>query len=336
MEEKQSINTSAPTDLVVEQGQTPYTPAPQAETTDVEVEIQTPNTSSAVEEQRDVSGSIKRSASPNSDARDVSMKVDNNSHYISLYNQAIDKIFENYTTFTSFHNPKHFKSPKSSVKSDTDTCREQFLSFMSINFPKFDNIDVVQGELFLNNVEKVRQFIKLMEVAMKDSQIVVTLHDIKKKYLFSDSDSDYCICERLFMAILLAIQMLHCPTPSPDREYTLKFKFASTSFIISSLQQSSIKCAKNSVMSNLKSKDDPVAANIFNFDLRYLEPKPQSEQLKAGGSKSRRRHRRHYKSKHARKTRRRRGRKSKPKTHRRRSARHSRIRKHKKYTSRVG
>jgi hypothetical protein len=478
MEQEQSPDTPASTAVenypVVEE-QSPDTPASTGVKTDLD--------QVAVAAQKDASDSVKRSASPNSDARDVSMKVDNNSHYISLYNEAIDKIFENYTTFTSVHNPKHFKSPKSSVKSDTDTCREQFLSFMSINFPKFDNMDVVQGIPFNEIEKKVKQFIKLMEVAMKDSQIVVTLHDIKKKY--SSYDSDHCISEKLFMAILLAIQMLHCPTPSPGREYTLKFKFATTSFIISSLQQSSIKCAKNIVMSNLKSKDDPVAANIFNFDLRYLEPKPQSEQLKyktwlidtilrrlknggiininyqdseneikekvthllegielsketydavnifldkmetkikndkfvfelhdtigyldrdasskrcdnieyflslikglvdyindppmkesgfvyiplfmytakieagggfmrsnnacgkvnvnitpiKGGSKSRRRHRRHHKSKHSRKTCRRRGRKSKPNTHRRRSARHSRIRKHKKYTSRVG
>jgi hypothetical protein len=205
---------------------------------------------------------------------------------------------------------------------------------MSNNFPNFNNMDLVQGIPFPDIVEKVRQFINKMDVKMTNTgnNIVVTLHDIKKKYL--SYDSDHCISEKLFMAILLAIQMLHCPTPSPDRKYNLKFKFASTLFTISrsSLHQSSIKCAKNSIMSNLTSNDDPVAANIFDFDLTALEP----EQLKAGGSKSRRRHRRHHKSKHARKTHRRRGRKSKPKTHRRRSARHSHIRKHKKYTSRVG
>lgn len=349
--ETQTPDTSAPTDPVVEQGQTPDTPAP---TDPVVQQGQTPDTSSAVEEQRDVSDSVKRSASPK---RGVSMKVDNDSNYISLYNQAIDKIFKNYNdaTFTlyqdpkyfstldspspSYHdflNPKHFKSPNSLSKSATDTCREQFLSFMSNNFPNFNNMDLVQGIPFLDIVEKVRQFINKMDVKMTNTgnNIVVTLHDIKTKY--SSYNTDHCISERLFMAILLAIQMLHCPTPSPDREYTLKFKFASTLFIISSLQKSSMQCTKNSEISNLKSNDDPVAANIFDFDLRYLKPKPRSEQLKTGGSKSRRRHWRHHKSKHARKTHRRRGRKSKPKTHRRRSARHSRIRKHKKYTSRVG
>jgi hypothetical protein len=353
VEQEQTLDTPAPsaetTDVEVEK-QTPYTPAPSAETTDVEVEKQIPDTSSAVEAQSD---SVKRSASPKRDARGVSMKVDNDSNYIKLYNEAINKIFKYYNDaiFTlyqdpryfrtldspslSYHdllNPKHFKSPNSLSKSATDTCREQFLSFMSDNFQNFNNMDLVKGIHFLDIVEKVRQFIKKMDVKMTNNNIVVTLHDIKTKY--SPYDTDHCISERLFMAILLAIQMLHCPTPSPDRQYTLKFKFASNLFITSSLQKSSMKCTNNSGMSNLKSNDDPVAANIFDFDLRYLKPKPQSEQLKTGGSKSRRRHRRHHKSKHVRKTRRGRGRKSKPKpkTHRRRSARHSRIRKHKKYT----
>jgi len=354
MEQEQSPDTPASTAVenypVVEE-QSPDTPASTGVKTDLD--------QVAVAAQKDASDSVKRSASPKSDARGVSMEVDNDSRYITLYNEAINKIFKDYIIYTSVHNPKHFKSPNSSSKSATDTCREQFLSFMSNNFQKFNNMDLVQGKPFLDIVEKVRQFIKLMEVDMTgtdtDSQIVVTLHDIKTKYSFYDTD--HCISEKLFMAILLAIKILHCPTPSDEREYTLKFKFAPSLFGKSSLQQSSIKCTNNSVMSNLKSNYDPVAANIFNFDLTRLKPDSKQSSFhdsnndsnisdlaallgptQAGGSKSRRRHRRHHKSKHVRKTRRGRGRKSKPKpkTHRRRSARHSRIRKHKKYTSRVG
>jgi hypothetical protein len=333
VEPEQPLDTSAPppeTTNVLEEKKTPDTSAPPPETTDVLEEKQTLDTSAptavdadsvAVAAQGDVS--VKRSASPKSDARDVNKKVDNNSHYITLYNEAINKIFKYYTTYTSFHNPKQFRSLKSSLKSDTDTCRNQFLSFMSDNFWNFDDMNVVQAEdnsaarIFHMIVEKVKQFINLMEVEMKDNQIVVTLHDIIKKLSSTSSVPDYCISEKLFMAILLAIQILHCPTPSA--EYTLKFKFAPSLFGKSSLQQSSIKCTNNSVMSNLKNKDDPVAANIFDLKLRHLQKPPL--ELKAGGSKSRRRHRRHHKSKHARKTRRGRSRKFKLKTHRRRSAR---------------
>jgi hypothetical protein len=308
-----------------------YTPAPLPlpETTNVVEEKQTLDTSAptavdtdpvAVAAQGDVS--VKRSASLKSYAIGVGNKVDNNSHYITLYNEAINKIFKNYTTYTSFYNPKQFISPKSSLKSDTDTCRNQFLSFMSDNFLNFDNMDVVVAEdnsestTFFTIVEKVKQFIDLMEVEMKGKQIVVTLHDIIKKLSSTSYESNHCKSEKLFMAILLAIQILHCPTPSAGREYTLEFKFAPSLFGPSRLQKTSKTCSGNKTIS---SSNDPVAANIFKLELRYL-PKPPLE-LKAGGSKSRRRHRRHHKSKHARKTRRGRSRKFKLKTHRRRSAR---------------
>jgi hypothetical protein len=343
------------------------------------------------------------------------IKFDRN--YLVLYNEAIDKIFKNYTEFTSVHNPKHFRlveledvyyptdyplvddeeltdkfvnqkkaddETKKKVKDEMKLCRKKFLDFMHKNlydsFEKsFKGLNGADKYLsFEDIVKKVHQFINLMEVKMTgtdtdtDSQIVVTLHDIINKSSSTSSVPNYCISEKLFMAILLAIQKLHCPTPSPDRQYTLKFEFAPSLIGKSSLHQSSIKCSNNNdVMSNFKNKEDPVAENIFNFDLTRLTPKmlpalvvsePYSthsyfhdsdsdsninsnisdlaaplDPTQAGGSKSRRRHRRHHKSKHARKTRRGRGRKSKPKpkTHRRRSARHSRIRKHKKYTSRV-
>ena len=268
---------------------------------------------------------------------------------------------------------------KNKVKDEMKLCRKKFLDFMKKNLSDnfetlFRGLDDADKYLSFDAiVKKVHQFINLMEVKMTgtdtDSQIVVTLHDIIKKFSSTSSVSDYCISEKLFMAILLAIQMLHCPTPSPENTYLLKFKFSDINFLVlGGLHQSSNKCADKNIMSTFKNKNDPVAANIFDFDLTRLQPKmlpalvvsePYSEQssfhdsdsnisnlaaplepspdtIQVGGSKSRRRHRRHHKSKHARKTHRRRGRKSKPKTHRRRSARHSRIRKHKKYTSRVG
>jgi hypothetical protein len=297
----------------VEEKQTLDTSAPTAVDTDPV----------AVAAQGDVS--VKRSASLKSYAIGVGNKVDNVSHYITLYNEAINKIFKHYTDYTiytSYHNPKQFISPKLSLNSDTDTCREQFLSFMHMNFSEFFNTtgSVDASTTFLTIVKKVKQFIDLMEVEMKGNQIVVTLHDIIDKLSSTSYESNHCKSEKLFMAILLAIQMLHCPSPSTEKEYTLKFKFAQSLLGPSRLQKTSKTCSGNKkISSSYDPSYDPVDENIFNLELRYL-PKPPLE-LKAGGSKSRRRHRRHHKSKHARKTRRGRSRKFKLKTHRRRSAR---------------
>ena len=311
----QPLDTSTPlpdTTNVVEEKQTLDTSAPTAVDTDPV----------AVAAQGDVS--VKRSASLKSDAIGVGVgnKVDNVSHYITLYNEAINKIFKDYTIYTSYRNPKQFTSPKLSLNSDTDTCREQFLSFMHMNFSEFFNTtgSVDASTTFLTIVKKVKQFIDLMEVEMKGNQIVVTLHDIIDKLSSTSYESNHCKSEKLFMAILLAIQMLHCPSPSTEKEYTLKFKFAQSLLGPSRLQKTSKTCSGNKkISSSYDPSYDPVDENIFNLELRYL-PKPPLE-LKAGGSKSRRRHRRHHKSKHARKTRRRRSRKFKLKTHRRRSAR---------------
>ena len=73
------------------------------------------------------------------------------------------------------------------------------------------------------------------------------------------------------MAILLAIQMLHCPTPSPENTYLLKFKFSDINFLVlGGLHQSSNKCADKNIMSTFKNKNDPVAANIFDLDSQMV------------------------------------------------------------------
>jgi hypothetical protein len=325
----------------------------------------------------------------------MAAKIDFDRNYLVLYNEAVNKIFKNYTKITSSHNPKHFRlleledvydptdyplvddeelepefvekkkvddEIKNKVKNEMELCRKKFLDFMKKNLSdnfetSFRGLDDADKYLSFDAiVKKVHQFIHLMEVKMTgtdtDSQIVVTLHDIIKKFSSTSSVSDYCISEKLFMAILLAIQMLHCPTPSPENTYLLKFKFSDRSLLYDSgLRRSSNRCADKNIMSTFKNKNDPVAANIFDFDLTRLKPKmlpalvvsvPDSKQssfhdsnidsnisdlaalldpTQASGSKSRRRHRRHHKSKHARKTRRGRSRKFKLKTHRRRSAR---------------
>ena len=199
------------------------------------------------------------------------MDIDNNLHYVILYNTAIDKIFKGYTTLNSFHNPKHFKFAVSSPKNDTDECKKNFLSFMQKNFSEFVNTtgSVDASTTFLTIVEKVKQFIALMEVkTMTGNKIVVTLHDIIDKLSFTRFDSDHCKSEKLFMAILLAIQMLHCPSPSTEREYTLKFKFAPSLLGRSGLQKSSITCSGDKTIS---SSNDPVAANIFRLETLVLD-----------------------------------------------------------------
>ena len=39
----------------------------------------------------------------------MASKIDFDKKYLVLYNEAVNKIFKNYTNFTSFHNPKHFR-----------------------------------------------------------------------------------------------------------------------------------------------------------------------------------------------------------------------------------
>ena len=206
------------------------------------------------------------------------MDINNNSRYVTLYNTAIDKIFKGYTTLTSFHNPKHFRISSSSPVRDTDTCRKQFLSFMYNNFSDFVNTtgSVDAPTTFFTIVEKVKQFIALMEVKTMtaDNQIVVTLHDIIDKLSSTSVDSHHCKSEKLFMAVLLAIQMLHCPSPSTERDYTLKFKFAQSFFGKSRLQKSSVICSGSEIGDDV---EDPVAANIFGFDINALQQEQAQE-----------------------------------------------------------
>ena len=205
------------------------------------------------------------------------MNIDNSSHYVNIYNHAIDKIFKDYDTLTSVYNQKHLKYSILSPKRDTDTCRKQFLSFMLSNFSNLVNMtgSVDASTTFLTIVEKVIQFIESMEVKTTGNQIVVTLHDIIDKLSSTSFDSDHCKSEKLFMAVLLAIQMLHCSSDN----YSLVFKFAKSFIGPSGLQKTSKTCSGSK--QPISSSKDPVAENIFGFDTTALKPvlQQQPEQL---------------------------------------------------------
>jgi hypothetical protein len=177
-----------------------------------------------------------------------------------------------------------------------------------------------------NVIEYVTRFIRLMTVINITSQIDVTLHDIVDKITSTTSMTNYCISEKIFMAILLAIKILRSNYP-----YDLVFKFSPSAIGKSKLQDSSFRCSGGKEIASR----DPVGSNFFELEPEYIFPLEYNSSddrdigvgsyedpiTLNGGKKSRRRYRRHRIFK------------SKSKTHRRR--RNSRIRKHKKYTSQI-
>jgi hypothetical protein len=167
------------------------------------------------------------------------------------------------------------------MNGDMDKCKQKFLKFMQNNF---SNLPVMYKGIQTNAtfyiiVKKVKEFIDSMEVKLikdvttKVTTISVTLHDIIKKLTFTSFDSDHCKSEKLFMAVLLAIQRLHCPTPSDGNDYTLTFEFAPSLLGPSGLQKTSKTCSEGNV--EIDASKDPVDANIFGFVLTALEQVPQ-------------------------------------------------------------
>ena len=224
--------------------------------------------------------------------------------YVGLYNLAILQIFSSTTMneifvmndtinltkdnkmlfkVTSLQEYKTTAVQRSSIELKTKTIedeynamaqkRDNFLDFMRQNFPEID-------ELTLRGVIKknVEEFIRLMEVKPKfprqgNITIEVTLHDIIDKMSSTEFGSEHCVSEKVFMAILLAIQTLRYPTP--NNSYTLVFKF-SKSFLLgkSGLQRSSVICSKNNEITN---SNDPVAKNIFKLNIsKLLQIKPKA------------------------------------------------------------
>jgi len=150
--------------------------------------------------------------------------------------------------------------------------RDDFVVFMQANFREITNNGVSGASTLQAITQNVTKFIGLMQVKptfprQGSITIEVTLHDIIDKSSSTSFDSDHCKSEKIFMAILLAIQMLHYPTPSPSNEYNLVFKFAKSLFGKSGLEKSSITCSRNRLTSALS---DPVAANIFRLDTKEL------------------------------------------------------------------
>ena len=221
-------------------------------------------------------------------------------NYVSLYNTAIDKIFEGYNKSFSVadkldhygrgvfrQNPKHFQYSDSSMNGDMVKCKQTFLTFMQDNF---SNLSVMYKGILTNAtfyiiVKKVNEFIDSMEVkSIKDvttkvTTISVTLHDIIKKLTFTSFDSDHCKSEKLFMAVLLAILRLHCPTPIDGNDYTLTFEFAPSFLGPSGLQKTSKTCSAGNV--EIDASKDPVDANIFGFDDSALKQVTSEKQVSA-------------------------------------------------------
>lgn len=235
------------------------------------------------------------------------MDANNREEFLNLYKMAIVKIYDN----------------------DKITSEEQeaFLLFIQHNFKMFTTENQLINNA--NVIEYVTKFIRLMSVTNITSQIDVTLHDIVDKIKSTTSMTNYCISEKIFMAILLAIKILRSNYP-----YDLVFKFSTSAIGKSKLQDSSFRCSGGKEIASR----DPVGSNFFELEPEYIFPLEYNSSDDHdigigsygsyedpiplnGGQKSRRRHRRHRIFK------------SKSKTHRRR--RNSRIRKHKKHTSHI-
>jgi hypothetical protein len=224
--------------------------------------------------------------------------------YIGLYNAAISKIFEPKTMTQIFgqdgttdligNNIMRFKvtnfekynlahvqgtrnfTEKKAKEEYTAMAqqRENFVVFMKSNFPEITNSGVSGASTLQAITQNVTKFIGLMEVKPKfpikgEITIEVTLHDIIDKLASTSFESEHCKSEKIFMAILLAILMLHYPTPR--NEYKLVFKFAKSLFGKSGLQKSSITCSGNKTITESM---DPVATNdttIFGLDTSELK-----------------------------------------------------------------
>ena len=216
--------------------------------------------------------------------------------YVELYNLAILQIFSSTTMneifvmndtinltkdnkmlfkVTSLQEYKTTAVQRSSIELKTKTIedeynamaqkRDNFLDFMRQNFTEIDE-STLRGVITKN----VEEFIRLMEVKPKfpitgEITIEVTLHDIIDKLASTSFESEHCKSEKLFMAILLAILMLHYPTPR--NKYKLVFKFAKSLFGKSRLQKSSITCSGNKTITESM---DPVAENIFKLNISKL------------------------------------------------------------------
>ena len=110
--------------------------------------------------------------------------------------------------------------------------KSKFLDFMETNFTNISGTGVDNTAKLIEVNENVKKFIERMEVKLFKGKsfitILATLHDIIDKLTSTDYNSVHCLSEKVFMAILLAIQMLHYPTPI--NEYQLTFQFSKSLF----------------------------------------------------------------------------------------------------------
>jgi hypothetical protein len=205
--------------------------------------------------------------------------------FVGLYNDAVFKIFptqtmnaifgEEKTTDTEGNNKMTLPSNSSTIEEKNEK-KSKFLEFMKTNFTNISGIGGDNNTKLIDVNDNVKKFIERMEVKLFKGKgfitILATLHDIIDKLTSTDYNSVHCLSEKVFMAILLAIQMLHYPTPTI--EYQLTFQFSKSLFGKSGLEKSSTICSGNKSISG---SDDPVAKNIFGLDTKALTPAQASE-----------------------------------------------------------
>lgn len=233
--------------------------------------------------------------------------------YIELYNAAIYKIFESGTMTQIFgqgattdligsnkmifkvklfqdydlaHVEGTFNFTREKAEQEYNAMAQKknnFVVFMQTNFPEITSNGVSGASILQAITINVTKFIGLMQVKptfplQGKITIEVTLHDIIDKLASTSFDSEHCKSEKIFMAILLAILMLHYPTPTPSNEYNLVFKFAKSYIGKSGLQKSSITCSGDKTITESR---DPVATNIFNLDNSELTKVTPETQVSA-------------------------------------------------------
>ena len=198
--------------------------------------------------------------------------------FVDLYNDAVLKIFPigtmiaifgNGQTLDEESNNKMILPTFSSTKiQEKIKKKEVFLEFMQTNFKDIRDITADDFAKLLDVNKNVKKFIERMEVKVNTTsqssiEIVVTLHDIIDKLTSTDFSSVHCLSEKVFMAILLAIQKLHYP----NAKYKLTFQFSKSLFGKSGLERSSVICSGDKTITESM---DPVDSNFFKLSLLTL------------------------------------------------------------------
>jgi len=255
----------------------------------------------------------------------TSMITDNNEgYYTELAIKKLRKVFKSceneLTTTIELSSPTFVPTI---CKEVTDLC----------NFLKFNVIDLASLLVTSQPVKAPRAFFIGVEKHDTDGFLPVDSHSLKLFDNFVNSIIDGIVEENIIMYPLsLRTQM------SEDMETEIVTGILPTKRLFLFLTEIGSSYTKLMTRAKIELVTLPPELEV---ELQTYLPKDMYNSLPYellqykveplnGGSKFRRRYRRHHKSKHVHKTRHGRKSKSKPKTHRRR--RHSHVRKHKKYT----